>query len=698
MFTEYSPLWLLPIVCAAGAIAYFAYFFRRKDSYLTWQRNTLAVFRFLSVLLVLFLLVSPVVRMTKNIEQKPIVVIAQDDSSSIMLTKDSAYYRNKYMKDLSDLTQRLSDKYDVRFYAFGAKSRELDTDKAVEQLSFKESRTDISKTLEQIAGDYFSQNLSAVVIVSDGINNSGGNPLNTCEDLAVPIYSVAMGDTSVRKDLAISHIRCNKIAYLDDEFPIEITLSAVKAAGERTQINLWQAGQRIFTQSVEVKGDKFSLTIPCSAVSSKVGVRKFVVEVAQCPNETNKENNRREFFVEILDSRSKIRILSAAVHPDISAIKQSISKNKNYTLEAEVFSERNQKEDGSEEVVVAHSLPCDVHSFDYLNGLQQRGTPVLYILGSATDYTLFNRLNAGVQVSVYNLASQSQSQALFNRNFTLFSFSEPMAQVIEQMPPLEAPLARFTLSNATSILAYQNIKGLKTDYPLLCFYNNPLQKCAVFCCENIWKWRLQNYLLNRTSDEVDEILQKSIQYLVSGANKSLFRLKHEKVFSQSDPIFIEAELYNQSFEPINTPEVQISILSSKGEEFKYTFSKTNSAYSLNAGIFQEGEYTYTAMTEYSGTKHTAKGSFVVSSSDLEAVNLVADHTLLRTLSRKTGGAMINVQSLQSIDSLLQSNEQIRPVIHSEITLHKLIESLYYWLAIIILLSAEWFLRKFWGRI
>lgn len=77
MFTEYSLYWIIPIVLLSAAVTYFAYFFKRKDEYKTWQRNTLACLRFVSLLMILFLLLSPVVKITKHVTEKPIIVIAQ---------------------------------------------------------------------------------------------------------------------------------------------------------------------------------------------------------------------------------------------------------------------------------------------------------------------------------------------------------------------------------------------------------------------------------------------------------------------------------------------------------------------------------------------------------------------------------------------------------------------------------------------
>ena len=93
-----------------------------------------------------------------------------------------------------------------------------------------------------------------------------------------------------------------------------------------------------------------------------------------------------------------------------------------------------------------------------------------------------------------------------------------------------------------------------------------------------------------------------------------------------------------------------------------------------------------------------QGSFVVSETMLERINLVADHTLLKTISQKTGGQMLYAKDMERLLEIIKGNEYIKPIIRTETTNKKLIENIWYWLAIVLALSGEWFLRKYWGRV
>lgn len=698
MFTEYSPFWLIPIVVFAAGIAFWGYFVGGRGLFSARQRNLLAALRFLSLLLVLFLLLSPVVRFTSHQTEKPLIVVAQDVSSSIVSTKDSTYYKTDYQNKIRNFIDQASEDYDVKVLTFSSETAERNLQNKNENFTFSGTQTDMAECLQYVNDEYSEQNLCAVVLAGDGIANKGGNPLTLAQDATYPIYTIAMGDTTRRKDLSISNVRCNDLVYADDVFPIDITMKADKAAGERSVVRVFQDGKKIFEQQTTITSERFSVTLPLTSSCSQPGVHRFRAEVVPIEDETNTLNNSRDFFVRITDTRQNILLLSAAPHPDISAIKQSIQANKNYKVESCLFGEQNKLKTEQTDLLIAHQLPYDKSSFDFINTLTEKGVPVLYILGSKTDYALFNRLDAGVKVQLLGRGSPLSAQAVYNPLFALFSLSEEASQMMRDFPPLNVPLARFTLSQEASVLAYQYIGGTKSEYPLLCFCNGTEKKSGVICGENIWKWRLHNYLLNQNNKEANEIVEKAVRYLVAAKENNAFRVKHDNVFGKGEQMVFDAELYNRSYELTNTPEARLVIRSQQGKEFAYTFSKRNNAYTLSIPALEEGEYTYTAHTTLAGTDYKATGTFVISDEHLETIELVANHSLLATMSKMSGGEMFPCDNFDSLLAKMKQNDYIKPVIHSLTTNKRMSESPWYWALIVLVMAGEWFLRKYWGRI
>ena len=185
MFTEYSLWWIIPILIFAIAISWFAYFYKQK-SFSKRQSIILFSLRSIGSLLLLFLLLNPIVKKKTNQIEKPIIVIAQDNSASIIKTKDSLFYKNDYLNSLISLSKSLNKDFEVKIYSFGSQSKENSS------FDFTDFQTDIADFLTNIQNEYFNQNLSAIVIASDGINNFGKNPLNVLEKNPCPIYTIAL--------------------------------------------------------------------------------------------------------------------------------------------------------------------------------------------------------------------------------------------------------------------------------------------------------------------------------------------------------------------------------------------------------------------------------------------------------------------------------------------------------------------------
>ena len=83
--------------------------------------------------------------------------------------------------------------------------------------------------------------------------------------------------------------------------------------------------------------------------------------------------------------------------------------------------------------------------------------------------------------------------------------------------------------------------------------------------EGLWRWRLYDFQLNGNHEAFDELIQKIIQYLALKENEDNFNVYHPALFQETDNIEFTAELYNDSYQLVNSPDVSIRI---KKRQFK----------------------------------------------------------------------------------------------------------------------------------
>ena len=179
---------LLALMALAIGLVYASLLYLFSKKYSRGLTVLLFFLRTVVIATIVMLFINPYIKhKTYKIEQ-PIVVLAQDNSESIILTKDSVFYKAKYPKLLDSIAKELEKNYDVETVFFG--NSVISTDRR-----FSEQFTNISNALNTIQRQFYKNNVGAVVLLSDGIVNQGVNPELDIENYPFPIYSVTLGDT-----------------------------------------------------------------------------------------------------------------------------------------------------------------------------------------------------------------------------------------------------------------------------------------------------------------------------------------------------------------------------------------------------------------------------------------------------------------------------------------------------------------------
>ena len=159
------------VALAVGvALAMVLYFHNRKQHYGKPLTIALFILRTLIGGLVTLLLFNPYIRQRVSVVEQPTVVLAHDNSASIGLSKDSAFFKSEYPKQFEDFRQALKLDFQVDEYLFGQEVRDF------EELDFSDQLTDISSLLQTVDRRYYKRNVGAVLLFSDGVYNRGFEP------------------------------------------------------------------------------------------------------------------------------------------------------------------------------------------------------------------------------------------------------------------------------------------------------------------------------------------------------------------------------------------------------------------------------------------------------------------------------------------------------------------------------------------
>jgi hypothetical protein len=689
------PAWFL-IFCALLGLGYALLLYYRDTTFREQSpmlNRWLGGLRWLTVTLISALLLAPLLKSVLTETKKPVVVLAQDVSESVGAELQGATLE-QYKKDWGNLRDNLSEEYEVHELAFGDEVRE-----GVD-FKFSDKVSNLSKVMREVYDRYGAQNLGAVVMASDGIYNQGSNPAYSGAQIAAPIFTVALGDTTPRKDLLVKRVFHNKIAYLGDKFSVQIDVAAANCAGAQTVLTISKMdGDKTRTlQSfpIAVAGNDFFLTKEVLLDADQPGVAHYRVSLAKIAGERSAINNVRDVFIDVLDARQKILMLANGPHPDISALRQTLEGNKNYQVTVAYVGEPG-LDVTKFDFVVLHNLPSSANDISgLLSTLNTKRIPRLFIAGMQTNYVALARAQS--LASVQSNGQQSDDvQGKLSAQFAAFSLSPELAAELPKFNPLTSAFGNFAASPQAQVVLWKRIGKVDTEQPLLAIGETDGVKSGVFLGEGLWKWRLFDYMQHNNHQIFEELVGKTVQYLTLKEDKRKFRVTlDQNIFNENEAVSFGAELYNDNYELTNAPDVAMSVRNAQGKEFLYTFNKLGKAYTLNAGILPVGNYTFRSTTNFNGQKLLYEGRFSVQPIQLELFATTANHAALRQLSTQYGGETVLPANLASIAEKIKTSGKIKPVIYQSTRTNPLINLKWIFLLLAGLLSLEWFLRRYFG--
>jgi len=690
-------LWFAPLAVLLGVIYAFVLYYKNKNNnFDKYPKLVMAILRGLVVCLVSLLLLGLMFKMSVKETEKPILLVAVDNSESLILTADSTFYRHEFVKQLTNLIENFGEKYDIRPYLLGDKATAVLPDSLESNLHFNQKHTNLAAVFDEINNLYANSNVGAMVLLSDGIYNSGSNPYYKAENSAFPIYCIGMGNSETVPDIYISDIVHNKQTYKGNLSPIEVKIAATKLAGKNAKITVIDnANQEIFSKNLTIAGSQHFETVKFSIETKEKGVKKYTVQLSHIEGESTYINNEAAFYLDVIDSRDKIAIIYQAPHPDISALKQALELSENFeitTASIDEFSDNITQY----ALIILHQLPALNNSAGALmSQIEKNGISTLYILGKQSDVQALNHLNSGFTITQNrNLFNNAMPE--FNANFTLFTFSDENRAMLNRMPPLQTIFGDYKALGSSHVFIYQKINNITTQYPLFLFANNQNRKVGAIMGEGLWQWRIYNYMYAQNHIFFNEIISKIAHYLSVQGDKSNFRIHSRTLYDEGSSVEFAAELYNDSYELISTPDVSMILTNSEGKKFEYQFSKQNNAYALNMGILPAGDYQWIATTKIGNSPYQKSGIFTVKEVQLESKNLIADHQLLQSIAKTSNGIFFTDKQMQEVSKAIHNNPNITTVATYIKKYTLLLNSWIYWALIVILLSLEWFLRKWNG--
>ena len=667
---------LLIIVSAlvAFALSFYQYLFKAKKKSPVFF--FLAFLRFITLMAVFLLLINPVVTKQDYETVKTPLPILLDNSQSVKeLGQDSIA---KLLSQKITSNKALNEKYDVQLYTF---------DEGFEvgkEPDFTGKQTHIDQAVQNLK-QFYRNTTYPVILLTDG-NQTIGNDYVYSFQQNTSVYPIVLGDTTVFPDLKINQLNANKYAFLKNKFPVEVFLQYNGNKTVNAVFSVQQGNNVLSKQNITFTKDKKAQAITVLLDADKVGVQTYRAVLSSPEQEKNKYNNIKNFAVEVIDQRSEVAIVSSLNHPDLGALKRAIESNQQRRVTILKPSEIKSLNDYN--VLVLYQPNATFKELLNMNATAKLNTWI--ITGMHTD---FNLLNQYQQQLSFKMTNQKEDYlASYISSFNLFATDDIG---FEQFPPLEQPFGNVKLNSGTNTLLQARIRNVETDNPLLVFSESGSSRKAFLLGENIWKWRLETHVNNKSFEEFDVFTDKIIQYLATNSKRKSLVVNHERFYNSGEPINITAQFFNKNYEFDENARLTIIV---KGKEFdfskNYDFLKGNSEYKVNMDGLPTGKYTFTVKENNSNTTYV--GNFEVLDFEIEKQFVNPDlNRLLQTADNTNGKVFYPSQTDELID-FLAKNENYKETQKVKTTKSPLIDWITLLIILCVSLATEWFTRKYNG--
>ena len=669
-------LYILIAFFVSIGVAYFQYLYKVKTKA---KRGTLLfILKSTSLFLLLLLIINPKITTTTLENSKPTLSILVDNSKSISFFNE----QQNVIDFISKLKNNkdLSAKFNFEDFIFSKALAVSDS------LSFKGKSTNIHKAISDLNNLNNGKN-APILLLTDG-NQTIGSAYEYTNSTQT-IYPIVFGDTINYKDLKISQVNVNKYSYIKNKFPVEILLNYDGDENVKTKFIIFNNDKKVFSKNLQFSKSDNSQIITTNLTSVKEGNNYYTAKIQKIKGEKNTNNNTKKFSVEVIDEQTKVLLLTSVLHPDIGAIKKAIESNKQRSLEISIINKFKGKLTDFQLIILYQ--PNNLFK-SVLNKIKQFNLNSLVVTGEDSDWNFINKQQIGFTKKAIN---QTENYgAVYNPSFLTFLQKDIG---FNEFSLLKDKFGAITFYKEHQDLLLQSINGLELQQPLIAVLKQNKHKTAVIFGEGIWKWRASSFLSSNSFQEFDQFIGSLVQYLSSKKKRDRLVINSENLYPANTIVNISAFYSDKNYQFDERASLEIAITNKETKKvIKLPFSLINNSYQIAIENLDSGNYIFKVTVV--GQNIIKYGSFKITDYNIEEQFTNSNVQKLKNLAVKVGGKVFFKDEVASLSKKLLEDKRYYTVQKSSLKEQNLIDWQWFLIVIVSLFSAEWFIRKYYGKI
>ncbi len=727
------PAWVLLVaaVLAAGGLGYMIW--RRRKSVAPSMRGprtaVVWVLQSLLVCLLLFLLWQPALSIATLRPQQNIVALVIDDSKSMATQEEGQTRKEQVLKTINGgLLSSLQAKFQVRLYRFGD---HLERMEKLDQLTAGAPATRIGDSLKEVLADASTLPIGAVVLLSDGADNSGGIDLETISDIKrqrIPVHTIGFGREKMERDIELTDVQLPVRSLAKSRLEAQVSFRQAGFRGDKAHLAVRESGKVLAARDIVLKGDGAVQTEAVLFNAGDAGVKNLEFTVDPLQNETNRNNNTQTRVLNVDSARPRILYMEGEPRWDFKFIRRAVEDDKNIGMYSIVRTTQNKAltltaddkhpelKDGFpvkvEDLFDFQGLVLGSVEASYFTPAQQdliqqfvdrRGGGLLFLGGrtalaeGAYDKPPFDDLlpvHLPNHKNTFHREPATPELTSSGRDSLICRIEEdPEANFNrwKKLPYLMDYQDAGTAKPGATILA--NMTAAGRTLPLLVTQKYGRGRTAVFATGGDWRWQM----LQPLQDMSHEIFWRQLlRWLVSDTPTRVVASTPRPVLEDNGRVHLRAEVRDTTYLPTSDAEVQARVVGPDGATQTVDLhpdSVEQGVYTADWEADHPGSYVSEVVARR-GQQELGRGvvTFRRENGVAENFHLEQNRELLEKLSSQTGGRYYRPNEVSRLGQDISYSEAGISVRETK----DLWDMPAVFFVALLLCCAEWLLRRRWG--
>jgi hypothetical protein len=728
LFASGWPVWLL-VVLSLALIGVVGFLILRQQKGRRWL--VIAGLQAFVLCLLLFMLWRPALRVTALKPQQNVIAVVVDDSRSMLLKQDEVTRIESVKKLLNDgLLDKMRNRFQVRVYRAG---NNLERIQSLEAVTGAQNTTHLGGAMKQMMEESSSLPIGAVVLLSDGSDNSGGLEAETLGEIRrrkIPIHTVGFGAERLTKDLEVMDLDVPLRALSDSRIGAAVSFRHYGYKGQKAKIALMADDKIVSSREVTLGEDGTPQTETLLFNAGLAGARNVKASIIKLNDEENASNNAQTRLINVESLKPRILYVEGEPKWDFKFIRRALEGDRNLQLTTMLRTTQNKiyrqgvedpKEleqgfpDKEEELFKFSGLMIGGVEASWFTPQQQamiknfadrRGGGVMFLAGrgamsdggwAASSMAEMIPVTLTDRKGTFHRDPATAELTEAGRDSLIVRIEEDGKKNEERWKKLPF-MANYQETGTAKPGATVLVDALPTSkgrFPLLVTQRYGRGRTSVFASSGTWRWQMSQDV----KDMSHELFwQQTSRWLVTETPAQISAMPSKQLLLDDGNVEFRADVRDKAYNPFPAATVEARIMGPGGVAAMIPLTPDAN----QAGLFtskwdapKPGSYVVEVLAK-NGKEEMGRDVFTLIRQDGVAESFHAEQNkqLLEGLSRQTGGNYYTPATAKSLPDDIAYSE-------AGVTTRET-KDLWNMPAILLALfgakGAEWMLRRRWGAV